>query len=501
MNDRFRLLTGGSRTALPRQQTLHAMIDWSYDLLSDPERALLRGLSVFVGGWTFEAAEAVCADLDVLSLLELLVNKSLVIMEADHGEARYRMLETIRQYAREKLIEAGEGETLRDRHFDYFLLLSGEAEPGLRSSQAYEWFEHLAQDYDNLSAAVEWGQVERPEDALILVGNLLFFWGFAGVSHQQPLHWLENLLAQVDVQTTDDPGSRKQVHARARGLAVKGFLLMQHGYYPAAVQPVLEAIELERIVGDPGHLSFALGVRSALAGMSGDLTSGRAAVEEAANLIRATDEKHWLVVSLTALMNFENMMGNLTQASQLRHEIRLYLDQVDHPLFLPTMIRLGMDAHFRGEAEEARGYIFLGLKIAQKLGSSYFITGLESELAHLARESGDLQTAKDAYRKLIWKWKDFGQIPAVAHQLECFAMIAQVEGEAARAARLFGAAEALRQSIQVPRRGEEVTEYERAISVLRDQLESGDFAASWSEGRTMDIDQAIRYAVTPTGSA
>ena len=131
LDDRFRLLTGGSRTALPRQQTLRALIDWSYDLLSEPERLLLRRLSVFVGGWTFEAAEAVCSDLDVLSLLEQLVNKSLVVMEETQGQARYTMLETIRQYARDKLVESGEAAALRDRHFDYFLQLSEQAEPEL----------------------------------------------------------------------------------------------------------------------------------------------------------------------------------------------------------------------------------------------------------------------------------------------------------------------------------------------------------------------------------
>src|SRR6202022_3582984 len=136
LDDRFRLLTGGGRTAVPRQQTLRAAIDWSYDLLSEPERVLLRRLSVFAGGWTLDAAEQVCTDVgqdgiwpnDVLDLLAQLVNKSLVTRD-EREESRYRMLETIRQYARDKLLESGEGDRVRDGHLAYFTRLVEEVEP------------------------------------------------------------------------------------------------------------------------------------------------------------------------------------------------------------------------------------------------------------------------------------------------------------------------------------------------------------------------------------
>jgi predicted ATPase len=151
LTDRFRLLTGGSRTALPRQQTLRAAIDWSYDLLSESERLLLRGLSVFIGGWSYRAAEAMFPELDVLSLLDQVVNKSLVIAENQESQVRYRMLETIRQYTREKLAESGEAEEMRDRHLDYFLKMSEEANTGLRGKDAFEWYERLGLNYENIS--------------------------------------------------------------------------------------------------------------------------------------------------------------------------------------------------------------------------------------------------------------------------------------------------------------------------------------------------------------
>src|SRR5260221_8171765 len=143
LDDRFRLLTGGSRTALERHQTLRALIDWSYDLLSDEERRLFRHLSVFAGGWTFEAAEAICSELDVLGPLTLLVNKSLVMVD-EHAEGRrYRLPETIRQYARETLFEAGEAEQSRDRHVAVFIRLAEAAEPKLRGAEPFAWLDRV----------------------------------------------------------------------------------------------------------------------------------------------------------------------------------------------------------------------------------------------------------------------------------------------------------------------------------------------------------------------
>src|SRR5262245_42819181 len=183
LDDMFRLLTGGSRTALPRQQTLRALIDWSYDLLSPPERALLRRLSVFAGGWTLEAAEAVCVGdgiegWEVLDLLTSLVEKSLVLYEEGEGEGRYRLLETVRQYARDRLLEAGESEAAREQHCDWFLALAEEAEPQLWREVA--WVERLEREHDNLRTALEWCAASSPETGLRLAGALHWFWHIRG---------------------------------------------------------------------------------------------------------------------------------------------------------------------------------------------------------------------------------------------------------------------------------------------------------------------------------
>ena len=180
LDDAFRLLTGGSRTALPRQQTLRALIDWSYNLLSDEECTVLRRLSVFMGGWTLEAAESVCDNPNMLDLLTHLVDKSLVAVDLEHGDkSRYYLLETIRQYVREKLNESGEGNSTRDRHLNYFLAFAVHAEPEVQGVEQLKWFDRLELELDNFRAALEWSLESEKRNAelgLQLASSLWWFW-------------------------------------------------------------------------------------------------------------------------------------------------------------------------------------------------------------------------------------------------------------------------------------------------------------------------------------
>jgi predicted ATPase/class 3 adenylate cyclase len=203
LDDRFRLLTGGSRTALERHQTLRAAIDWGYNLLSPAEQKLFHRLSIFVNGWTLEAAESVCeseatssvARSDILPLLEQLINKSFVIKEESGFESRYHMLETIKQYANEKLVEAGESNTIRDRHLNYFLTLVETAAPHLIRPEQLEWLAQIDADYQNLRAALEWAlNQQSPETSMRLCNALGRFWGFRGY-WREASRWLSNALA------------------------------------------------------------------------------------------------------------------------------------------------------------------------------------------------------------------------------------------------------------------------------------------------------------------
>ena len=218
LDDRFRLLAGGSRTALERHRTLRAMLDWSYNFLPALEQVLFRRLSTFVNGWTLEAAETVCAGEalqreNMLDLLGHLINKSLVSTEERGAETRYRMLETMRQYAGEKLIEAGEGELLRDRHLDHYLALAEDAAPHLIRPEQLEWLDRLEGDHENLRAALEWSLgKQRPEHALRLAAALGTFWDMHSY-WMEGSRWLERALAMP----FDDPTPAEKA-ARARAL-------------------------------------------------------------------------------------------------------------------------------------------------------------------------------------------------------------------------------------------------------------------------------------------
>jgi len=231
LDERFRLLTGGSRTALPRQQTLRSLIDWSYDLLNDSEKQLLQRLTVFAGGWTLNATEQVCAsegtgDVEVLDLLTSLADKSLVVAEQDDEHYRYRLLETVRQYARDRLLESGAGETYRDRHRDYFLTLAEEAAPKLNGAERAAWLRRLEEEHENLRAGLEWSLIEVGSETRLRFCSALYrFW------------WTQGYLSEGRgwcARALEKPGALGRTTERAKALNVAGVLAYQQRDYPPA---------------------------------------------------------------------------------------------------------------------------------------------------------------------------------------------------------------------------------------------------------------------------
>jgi predicted ATPase len=224
LDQRFRLLTGGDRTAVPRQQTLAAAIGWSHDLLTDDERRLFRGLSVFAGGWTLDAAERICATDasaggEVLDLLTRLIDKSMVVAEAGCGVERYVLLETLRQYGQERLAESGEADAIRDRHFAYYLALVKTAHTEVAVPRRREsWLQRLDDDNDNLHTALTWGSERDPRAALRMAVDLSWYWWYRR-RHLEGVRWQETLFASA-------PGDAQ---LQARALAHIGLLARGYG--------------------------------------------------------------------------------------------------------------------------------------------------------------------------------------------------------------------------------------------------------------------------------
>ena len=301
LDDRFRLLTGGARTALPRQQTLRALIDWSYNLLSTEESLLFRRLAVFVGGWTLEGAEAVCSgegDIpeggieshQVLDLLSQLVKKSLVAMMEENGESRYHRLETIRQYAREKLFETDEAARIRDRHLDYFIQLAEQGFEELQGPNDLTWIEKLELEHDNFRTALSWSLESPdvdPQKALQLGSALQDFWDILGYT-SEGYKWLSEALTRAPDTLTGH---------RCRALIGIGMLCFRLSRFKDAAAYLGDALNLAR------QLNIApLIIRSLLwsGNVMEDQVESRKCFKEAIALARTTRNPPYLADSLAA---------------------------------------------------------------------------------------------------------------------------------------------------------------------------------------------------------
>src|SRR5258705_4205762 len=247
LDQRFALLTDGSRAALPRHRTLRSTIDWSYDLLTEREQAMLRRVAVFAGGWTLASAEQVCAGdgidaSDIIEQLTPLVDKSLVVTDERAGATRYRMLQTVRQYALDRLRESGEETRWRASHLAYFVALAEEAGPKLRSAEQAQWLRRLEEEHENLRAALEWSLVEAgSKGGLRLCGALGRFWWTRG-HFTEGRQWCTRVLGK--------PGAEERTQERASVLNAAGVLSYHQGDYPAARALQEESLAICRELGD-----------------------------------------------------------------------------------------------------------------------------------------------------------------------------------------------------------------------------------------------------------
>ena len=316
LDDRFALLTSGGRTTLPHQATLGATMAWSHDLLSEVERTLFRRLSVFAGGFTLEAAEAVCPgenirEAEVLELLTSLVDESLVQVDQQHGESRYGLLETIKQYALERLEESGEAGLIRERHARYFLGLAEEAEPELRGARQGEWLRRLDREFDNFRAALSWAlKQEDAELGLRLCGALGEFWHMLG-RQSEGRRWLDEALAKE--------GDATEI-ARARALVMAGHMAWEQGDFVRSLSLSEKGLALFRKVGDVSGAVVALYVLGAAALFQNDLERATALTEEALALQRASGDSIGAARSLPILGTVAQLRRDYDRAKALYEE-------------------------------------------------------------------------------------------------------------------------------------------------------------------------------------
>jgi predicted ATPase/class 3 adenylate cyclase len=506
LNDRFRLLTGGSRTAVPRQQTLQALIDWSYDLLSEPEKELFRRLSVFVGGWTFEAAEAVGQELDVLELLDQLVNRSLVGSEQEDHGSRFNYLETIRQYARERLYAAGEGEVVRDLHFAYFARLVEDTARDFDGPRRDEVRLILKPEIDNFRLALEWGIGRHTVAALDMLAGVLSFmlqdtgWGYqtTAIRRADVQGWLETAAESLEALGTDEVEESSRGHAWAsrawaRLHLVAGQVTLETGEFDRVRQETAKAIALARELGDTFTLMASLGffAITASAQLTYDQQAVRAA-EECLALARELDSPFHKSMALNVLAGYEMERGNVATGEAYLVEALQAGGFVSAISVFGGAMSL---AYAAGDPAEALPYFQESLRLFEAYENAQFAAFSRSQIAHLQRRSGNLDAAEAAYRETLAHYHRQGHRPAVAHELECLAFIARARNAPERAARLLGAAGVLRELIEVPMLANEREEYDVELAALKQELDTRAFQIAWTAGSIMDIDQAVAYAL------
>jgi non-specific serine/threonine protein kinase len=533
LEDRFDLLTGGSRTALPRHQTLDALINWSHDLLLKPERVLLRRLAVFAGGWTLEAAESVCAGEGmegnaVLDLITQLVNKSLVLSERMQGqEARYRMLETIRQYASERLLEVDEGEQLRNQHLDFFLQWAEQVESRVRGPHQIKWLDLLEAEHANLRAALEWSlaQVEYGDVSLRLSSTLLSFWRHRGHIREGRI-WLDRALA-----IPASPG------ARAKALHAAGFLARWQGDVITSRAQLEESETLWRALGPAGKIGVAhtLATLSDTMQQLGDPATARSLADEAIELFRERDDRWGLAFSLSSLGLALRDQEDFGLARLILNEsVALWREQGDLWGLRLAYNRLGMVAMRQGDYELARRHFGNDLTIAKSLGDAETIAMgfLDLGLANrnlgdhiqaktlfeecfgwfrassnqfgiafcfyhfgcLALLEGDSQQAKNFFEQELALARTTGPLWLGSQALFGLAGVAAASGQAGRAARLFGAAEARLEAAASYIDAADGLFNERTINSAVAQLGEDAFAEAYAEGHALTFEQAADYA-------
>jgi predicted ATPase/class 3 adenylate cyclase len=451
LNACFRLLTGGSRTALPRQQTLRAAIDWSYELLDDALKAVFRRLAAFAGGWRLDAAEGVCAGdgVDADRMFELhvsLCDKNLVSRHPEDG--RYRFVETVRQYAQERLAETPENARVRDRHLDHCVRLAEEANANLSGPEQAAWLRRLEDEHDNLRVALGWSfDGSAPAQGVRLCAALQRFWLMHG-HLSEGRAWFDRALA---CEAAAEPAP-----LRASLLAGAGNLAFHQHDYRAARVAHEQCLAIRRAAGDRKGIAASLNNLGMLALDEGDLDGARACHEQSLAIARELDERNRIARSLA---------------------------------------NLALVACYQRDPASARDRLDESLRIARDLGDLDLVASNLHMLGMVARDSGDADLAEDRVRQSLAIFRELGHKLRIAYSLEMLAVLGAARDDAVRSGRLFGAAERLRETIGMPRADEDA-EFGADLAAARRSF-AGDpaFDRSWQEGRGLDVTQAVEYAL------
>lgn len=503
LDDCFQLLTGGTRTAPPRQQTLAATLDWSYNLLSESEQKLLQRLSVFTGGAALEAVEAVCAgepieSTEVLDVLSHLVNKSLVTARRlGSGEMRYHLLETIRQYGLEKLTESGDLEVAKNRHLDYFIGWAEKAEPHLDQHEQLEWLEVYETEHGNLRIALDWCSAKTEvhgEAGLRLATACGRFWRLHSYLSEGRLR-LSNALAQSD--------SQGRTITRARALTLLANIIYLQSDYPAMRPVAEEALSLWRELGEPGRTGTAhiLDLLGELATEEGDYVRAPELFRESLVIYKELNDLRGISGIYMQLGWVAMRTGDLENAKIYLEEFRRLSQQIGDKVHLSFAYSgLGEVEVRQGAYDRAIPLLEESLELNRERKDKWGIGTSLGSLGWIALCQRDFKQMRKLLGESLAVRIEVGDQGGIAWCLEKLAQAKYDEGQLENATRIFGHAEDVRVPIRSVIDPADQPGYKRLISDLQSALGPDAFAALWAEGATMPLEEIIKIALAGSES-
>jgi predicted ATPase/DNA-binding SARP family transcriptional activator len=509
LNNQLALLTGGPRDLAPRQRALRSAISWSYSLLDSPEQVLFARLSVFVGGWTAETAEAVASELrieneewrsqshedmilnsqfSILNLLDGLVDKSLLWREtADDGAPRFTMLEAIREYAAELLAERRETELLRRRHATAMLALAERVEPDLAGPRQGELLEQLEREHNNMRAALNWSIVsDQVELGLQLCIALWWFWFVRG-HLSEGRRWLEAMIAK---SRAAQPAPPPLLYAKLLNAA--GVLAHDQGDYSRATELHEEGLAIVRQLGYSQGIAAALNNLGLVARSQGEYARAAEYYTESLALRRAQGDEWSMAVALSNLGLVAQHQGEYALAvARLEESLALRRKLGDQRGIAILLNSLGVVSYYQGDYQRSAALheqsLALQRQLADRAGMSDSLCGL----GQAALRNGELLPARRYYREALALRREFGDPAGMAACLEGLAGVAHADGQLQYATRLIGAATALRNTIGAPHSPIDLPDYQRMVAAIRAQLGETDFARAWADGQMMSSEQIV----------
>jgi predicted ATPase/DNA-binding winged helix-turn-helix (wHTH) protein len=493
LQSRLQLLTGGALDLPERQQTLRRTVDWSHGLLNDAEQKLFRRLSVFVGGCTFEAAEAVCntrrdLGIDLFEGLSSLVDKNLVQrMDRFEAQPHFAMLETIREYAQECLLASGEQSATRRAHAAYCLILAEEGNPDLSPEDRARWLAQCDVEIDNFRFALDWLFHTRDLDwGLRLCVALFRFWDMREHLLEGRAR-LEAILRLAGAERSRD---------RARVAQFLGALSTAQGDYPAADRFLKLSLSLYEELGDQSGIAASLNALAIPARDRGDYSSAQSYFERSLACWRVLSDRLAIARCLHNLANVVEVRGDYPRARwALREATQIFEELGDRSGAAWSINQQGDIAHATGDLAEARGFYQLALSNFREVGDHWGSARSLADLGSIDCEQGDHLAAHAAYREALELFAGLGHRRGMARGLEGLACLALAQGYAARALKLAAAAARLRRLISAPLPQAEQVKLDRTLLAAWQSLSERDGKDAWSEGSAMSLERAIEYSM------